>query len=89
MIADSILCILLEHNSIITNSNIYLLIQDNEFFMKYHYICSIWIPIKECINIVEAKSASLTDCFMQIIKLAIAIFCLPSSNPFKASAIQI
>ncbi|CAG8723620.1 14146_t:CDS:2, partial [Funneliformis mosseae] len=96
MTADSILrarpvfdWILLEHNGIVTNSNVYLLIQDDEFFMKCRHIRSIWAPIKECINIVEAKSASLADCFVQMIKLAIAIFRLPSSNPFKASAIQI
>ncbi|GBC23318.2 ribonuclease H-like domain-containing protein [Rhizophagus irregularis DAOM 181602=DAOM 197198] len=96
MTADSILCarpvfdwILLEHNGIVTNSNVYLLIQDEEFFTNCHHIRSIWAPIKECINILEAKSASLADCFVQMIKLAIAIFRLPSSNPFKASAIQI
>ncbi|POG72416.1 ribonuclease H-like domain-containing protein [Rhizophagus irregularis DAOM 181602=DAOM 197198] len=96
MTADSILCarpvfdwILLEHNGIVTNSNVYLLIQDEEFFTNCLHIRSIWAPIKECINILEAKSASLADCFVQMIKLAIAIFRLPSSNPFKASAIQI
>ncbi|CAB5360578.1 unnamed protein product [Rhizophagus irregularis] len=96
MTADSILrahpvfdWILLEHNGIVTNSNVYLLIQDEEFFTNCHHIRSIWAPIKECINILEAKSASLADCFVQMIKLAIAIFRLPSSNPFKASAIQI
>ncbi|GBC02591.1 hypothetical protein RclHR1_00470021 [Rhizophagus clarus] len=88
--ADSILrarpvfdWILLEHNGIVTNSNVYLLIQDEEFFTNCHHIRSIWAPIKECINILEAKSASLADCFMQMIKLAVAIFRLPSSNPFK------
>ncbi|EXX77286.1 hypothetical protein RirG_025190 [Rhizophagus irregularis DAOM 197198w] len=96
MTADSILrvrpvfdWILLEHNGIVTNSNVYLLIQDEEFFTNCRHIRSIWAPIKECINILEAKSASLADCFVQMIKLAIAIFRLPSSNPFKASAIQI
>ena len=52
-------------------------------------IHSIWSPIKECINILEAKSATLADCFIQMIKLAVAIFKLPSSNSYKNAAIQI
>ena len=52
-------------------------------------IRSIWAPIKECINILESNTATLADCFMQMIRLAIAIYRLPSSNPFKASAITI
>ncbi|CAG8485394.1 15373_t:CDS:2 [Rhizophagus irregularis] len=62
---------------------------DEEFFVNCHHIRSIWAPIKECINILKSKSATLADCFMQMIKLAIAIFRLPSSNPYKVSAIQI
>ncbi|RIA78664.1 hypothetical protein C1645_842710 [Glomus cerebriforme] len=77
--------ILLEHDNIISNLDIYGLMQDEEFFQ----IHSIWAPIKECINILEAKSASLADCFVYMIKLAVAIFRLLSSNPYKASAIQI
>ncbi|PKB96689.1 hypothetical protein RhiirA5_385174 [Rhizophagus irregularis] len=75
--------------SLITNSHVSLLIQDEEFFVNCHHIRSIWAPIKECINILKSKSATLADCFMQMIKLAIAIFRLPSSNPYKVSAIQI
>ena len=69
--------------------DVYDLIQNEEFFTTCHQIRSIWAPIKECINILEAKSASLADCFVYMIKLAVAIFRLPSSNPYKSSAIQI
>ena len=65
------------------------MIQDEEFFITYHQICLIWSSIKECINILEARSATLADCFVQMIKLASAIFQLPSSNSYKTEAIQI
>jgi hypothetical protein len=48
--------------------------QNEEFFTTCRHIRSIWAPIKECINILEAKSASLADCFVYMIKLAVAIF---------------
>ena len=57
---------MLKHSNIISNTE--------EFFTDCCQICSIWAPIKEYINIFEAKSASLADCFIQIIKLAVAIF---------------
>ncbi|PKB96872.1 hypothetical protein RhiirA5_385041 [Rhizophagus irregularis] len=63
--------------------------QDEEFFTTCHQIRSVWASIKECINILEAKSASLADCFIQMIKLAVAIFRLPSSNSYKSAAIQV
>ena len=63
--------------------------QNKEFFTTCHQIRSVWAPIKECINIVKAKLASLADCFIQMIKLAVAIFRLPFSNPYKSAATQI
>ena len=63
--------------------------QSEEFFTSCYQIRLIWAPIKECINILEARSASLADCFIQMIKLAVSIFQLPSSNPYKTNAIQI
>ena len=65
------------------------MIQDEEFFTTCRQIRSIWAPIKECINILEASTVTLADCFIQMIKLAVAIFRLPVSNPFKISAIHI
>ena len=73
----------------ISNSDVYNLMQNEEFFTACHQIRSVWAPIKECINILEAKSASLADCFIQMIKLAVAIFRLPSSNLYKPAAIQV
>lgn len=80
---------MLEHSNIISNTEVSYLILDEEFFTNCRQIRSVWAPIKECINILEAKSASLADCFIQMIKLAVAIFRLPSSNLYKSAAIQI
>jgi hypothetical protein len=38
--------------------------QNEEFFAACRQIRSVWAPIKECINKLEAKSASLADCFI-------------------------
>ncbi|CAG8438362.1 16762_t:CDS:2 [Funneliformis mosseae] len=81
--------ILLEHRNIITNSDVYNLMQNEKFFTSCYQIRSIWASIQECINILEARSASLADYFIQMIKLAVSIFQLPSSNPYKTNAIQI
>ncbi|RHZ43998.1 hypothetical protein Glove_781g13 [Diversispora epigaea] len=81
--------ILLEHNEIISNKSVHDIIENEEFFTTCRQIRSIWAPIKECINILESKSASLADCFVQMIKLAVAIFKLSFSNPLKTSTIQI
>lgn len=80
---------MLEHSNIISNTEVSYLILDEEFFTTCRQIRSVWAPIKECINILEARSASLADCFIQMIKLAVAIFRLPSSNLYKSAAIQI
>ena len=37
----------------------------------------------------ESKSADLADCFVQMIKLAVAIYRIPLTNPFKAHAIRV
>ncbi|CAG8836927.1 19783_t:CDS:2, partial [Cetraspora pellucida] len=50
---------------------------------------SIWKPIKICINALEGGSASLADCFIYMIKLAIAIYHIPDSIPFKPVMIQL
>ena len=62
---------------------------DEDFFLTCRQVRFIWTPIKECINILEANSASLADCFIYMIKLAIAIYHIPNSNPFKLDAIWV
>ena len=50
---------------------------------------SVWQPIKEIIHILEANNATLADCFIYLIKLAVAINHLPETNSFKIPAIHI
>ena len=40
-------------------------------------------PIKDCILKLEARTATLADCFIQMLKLAAAINRLPSTNILK------
>ncbi|CAG8744948.1 16843_t:CDS:2, partial [Gigaspora margarita] len=59
------------------------------FFIICQLIRSIWQPIKEVIHMLEANNATLADCFVYLIKLAISITNLPKANTFKISAIYI
>ncbi|GBB89019.1 hypothetical protein RclHR1_15660001 [Rhizophagus clarus] len=81
--------ILREHATSITNSEIAALMEDESFFSTCRSVRSIWKPIKECINLLEANEATLSDCFIHLIKLAYAIYRLPSTNIFKLFVINI
>ncbi|CAG8699122.1 2766_t:CDS:2, partial [Acaulospora morrowiae] len=48
-----------------------------------------WQPIKEVTYMLEANDATLADCFIYLIKLAVAIDHLPDINTFKIPAIHI
>lgn len=50
---------------------------------------SVWQPIKEIIHMLEANDATLADCFLYLIKLAVAIYHLPQTNTLKIPAIHI
>ena len=81
--------IILENRDVISNDDVLFLLQNEDFLTKCRHIRSIWGPIKECINILEANTATLADCFIYMIKLAAAIFSLSDLNEFKTSAIHI
>ncbi|CAG8754365.1 17720_t:CDS:2 [Rhizophagus irregularis] len=81
--------ILSEHANSITNNEVAALIEDESFFSTCRSVRSIWKPIKECINLLEANEATLSDCFIYLIKLAYAIYRLPNTNIFKPFAINI
>ncbi|RHZ85688.1 hypothetical protein Glove_62g26 [Diversispora epigaea] len=81
--------ILSEHSEIITNLEIIRILKDEEFFSTCRFIRHIWEPIKESINRVESKSVDLADCFIFLIKLAVAIHQISNLNPFKREAIII
>ena len=65
------------------------LLENEEFFTTCRHIRSIWAPIKECINILKSNTATLADCFIYMIKLAIAIYQLSNLNPFKILTIHV
>jgi len=65
------------------------LLENEEFFTMCRYIRSVWAPIKECINILESNTTTLADCFIHMIKLAVAIYQLLNLNLFKILAIHI
>ncbi|CAG8744852.1 14165_t:CDS:2, partial [Funneliformis mosseae] len=81
--------IILEHQDIISNIKVRNLLENKEFFTTCWHIRSIWAPIKKYINILESNTATLADCFIHMIKLAIAIYQLPNLNPFKIPAIHV
>ncbi|RIA96385.1 hypothetical protein C1645_815401, partial [Glomus cerebriforme] len=72
--------ILTEHVNSITSNDIAALMEDESFFSTYQLVRSIWKPIKECINLLEANEATLANCFIHFIKLACAIYRLPSKG---------
>src|SRR5437763_123172 len=63
--------------------------EDESFFSICQSVRSIWKPIKECINLLEANEATLSDCFIHLIKLANAIHRLPSTNAFNSFSVNI
>lgn len=78
-----------EHPDTLSSADVNDLLKDEEFFSLCRHVRSIWAPIKECINILESNTATLANCFIYMIKLAVAIYQLPNSNPFKISVIHI
>ncbi|CAG8754105.1 5296_t:CDS:2, partial [Funneliformis mosseae] len=53
--------ILSEHPNTISNMDVYDLLHNEDFFTTCRQLRSIWVLIKECINILEADSASLAN----------------------------
>jgi hypothetical protein len=49
----------------------------------------VWQPIKEIIHMLESNDATLADCFIYLIKLAVSIDRLPEVNNFKLPAIHV
>lgn len=73
----------------ITNMEVFNLLHSEDFFTTCRQIRSIWSPIKACINILESGTATLADCYIHMIKLAVAIYQIPEFNQFRPVAIQV
>jgi hypothetical protein len=52
-------------------------------------VARIMEPIKDCILKLEARMATLADCYIQMLKLAAAINRLSSSNTLRSAIIDI
>ncbi|CAG8647152.1 24341_t:CDS:2 [Cetraspora pellucida] len=78
-----------EHPNILTNQNIFNRIGNEDFFRMCKMVSEIFNPIKETINIMESKTAMMSDCFIGFIKLAAAINRISDDNNLKIDAIKI
>ncbi|RHZ84793.1 hypothetical protein Glove_74g304 [Diversispora epigaea] len=80
--------ILENHPEVITNKNVFTLLQNEEFYSNCYQIASILKPVKELTNILEARNANLADCFIGLIKLGAKINQIQFGNPWKSIIIS-
>jgi hypothetical protein len=78
-----------EKPEIISNTQVKNLLKNDEFFSMSQTISCIMEPIKDCMLKLEARTAILADCYIQMLKLAATINHLPSSNTLKTAIIGI
>ncbi|CAG8818124.1 43821_t:CDS:2, partial [Gigaspora margarita] len=83
--------ILEEKPDIFTNQEVFKIVcnEDDIFYMSCKRISLIFEPIKRVINLLESHTASLADCFMEIVQIAIALKKIPTSNNFRTLAITV
>ncbi|CAG8810965.1 12160_t:CDS:2, partial [Cetraspora pellucida] len=65
--------ILENYPEVISNTNVFELLQNEEFYSKCCQIAFILKPIKELTNILEASNTNLAECFIGLIRLATEI----------------
>lgn len=63
------------------------MLQNEEFYSNCYQIASILKPVKELINILEARDANLADCFIGLIKLDAKINQIQCGNSWKSKII--
>jgi hypothetical protein len=78
-----------EKSEIISSTQVRNQLKNNEFFSMSQTVSRIIEPIKDCILKLEARTATLADCYIQMLKLAATINHLPSSNTLKSAIIGI
>ncbi|CAG8828724.1 4630_t:CDS:2, partial [Gigaspora margarita] len=83
--------ILEEKPDIFTNQEVFKIIcdEDDIFYTSCKRISLIFKPIKKVINLLESHMASLADCFMGIVQIAIALKKILTSNNFRTLAITV
>ncbi|CAJ0836044.1 4895_t:CDS:2 [Entrophospora sp. SA101] len=70
----------------ITSSSVKSILREHNFYHNLETLILILKPIKEAINVLEADTTNLADCFFNLVKLAVAIKKIPknhSKNFFK------
>ncbi|RHZ82232.1 hypothetical protein Glove_110g41 [Diversispora epigaea] len=80
--------ILENHPQVITNKNVFTLLQNEEFYFNCYQIASILKPVKELTNIFEARNANLANCFIGLIKLGAKINQIQPGNQWKSIIIS-
>ncbi|RHZ58972.1 hypothetical protein Glove_366g36 [Diversispora epigaea] len=80
--------ILENYPEVITNKNVFTLLQNEEFYSNCYQIASILKPVKELTNILEARNANLANCFIGLIKLSAKINQIQFGNPWKSIIIS-
>ena len=56
--------------SVISNTAVFDLLEDEDFYIKCRQVSVILKPVKELTNCLEAKTANLADVFIGLVKLA-------------------
>ncbi|GES96156.1 ribonuclease H-like domain-containing protein [Rhizophagus clarus] len=81
--------IIREEPEIITSIQVKNQLKNNEFFSIGQTVARIMEPIKDCILKLEARTATLADYYIQMLKLAATINRIPSSNTLRSAIIGI
>jgi hypothetical protein len=76
-----------EKPEIISSTQVRNQLKNNEFFSISQTVSHIMEPIKDCILKLEARTATLADCYIQMLKLAATINRLPSRAPNGSGSI--
>jgi len=74
--------------SVISNTAVFDLLEDEDFYIKCRQVSVILKPVKELTNCLEAKTANLADVFIGLVKLAANINRVENSNPWKKNIIN-
>src|SRR5215204_1133799 len=67
------------------------IIRDHQFWQEVEKFRDVLAPAKRAVKNIEAKSSNMASCFLELVKMAIAIKNLPSSldTNFKRQCIRI
>ncbi|GES99414.1 ribonuclease H-like domain-containing protein [Rhizophagus clarus] len=79
--------IIREKPEIITSIQVKNQLKNNEFFSMGQTVARIIESIKDCILKLKARTVTLADCYIQMLKLAAIINRLPSSNTLRSAII--